>query len=248
MGKITLQFLGCGDAFGSGGRLNTCFLVSAGPTRFLIDCGATALPAMRRFRVRPNDIGLILLSHLHGDHFGGLPGFLLEAQLVSRRRGPLTITGPPGTGERLEQAMEVLYPHSSKTEWAFPLEVVELEPEVERRLPDGVTVTPYVVAHPSGAPSFALRIGCDGRVIAFSGDTEWTESLIPAAKEADLFIAECYSYERKVPHHTDLMTLRAHLDEIRPKRLVLTHMSPDVLDRRDVGGIERAKDGLVLEL
>ena len=72
--------------------------------------------------------------------------------------------------------------------------------------------------------------------------------LVPAARCADLFIAECYSYERKVPYHTDLMTLKAHLDEIRPKRLVLTHMSPDMLDRRDVGGLERAKDGLVVEL
>jgi ribonuclease BN (tRNA processing enzyme) len=246
MANVRLQFLGCGDAFGSGGRLNTCFLVEAGSERFLIDCGTTVLIGMRRFGVDPNGIGLILLSHLHGDHFGGLPIFLLDAGHPSKRRDPLTIAGPPGTRERLERAMEALYPNSSKTAWAFELVVVELEPERERRL-GGVTVTPYEVVHPSGAPSLALRIGCDGRTIAFSGDTEWTEALIPAARGADLFLAECYTYERKVKGHTDLKTLAAHLDEIAAKRVVLTHMSAEMLERPDVG-FERAEDGGVIEL
>ena len=249
-GTVSLRFLGCGDAFGSGGRLNTCFLVDHGGGRFLIDCGATALIAMRRFGVDPNGIRLVL----HGDHFGGLPVFLLDAHHVSKRRDPLTIAGPPGTRERLTQAMEVLFPDSSRTEWGFPLEVVELEPERERRFGShdggGVAVTPYVVSHRCGAPPFALRIACGGRTIAFSGDTEWTGSLVPAARGADLFIAECYTYGRKVPQHTDLKTLAAHLDEIRPKRMILTHMSADMLERSDseIGGLERAEDGRVVEL
>ena len=246
MAGVRLRFLGCGEAFGSGGRLNTCFLVEAGADRFLIDCGTTALIGMRRFGVDPNGIGLILLSHLHGDHFGGLPILLLDALHVSNRRAPLVIAGPPGTRERLERAMEALYPNSSKTAWAFGLEVVELELERERRL-GGVTVTPYEVVHPSGAPSLALRIACAGRTIAFSGDTEWTEALIPAARGADLFLAECYTYERKVKGHTDLKTLAAHLDGIGAKRVVLTHMSADMLERPDVG-FERAEDGAVIDL
>ena len=127
--------------------------------------------------------------------------------------------------------------------------MVELEIGRERRLGGGgVTVTPYEVAHFSGAPSLALRIGCDGRTIAFSGDTEWTGSLVPAAKGADPYIAECYTYERKVKGHTDLKTLAAHLGEIGAGRVVLTHMSPDMLERSDVGFEQRAEDGMVIEL
>jgi ribonuclease BN (tRNA processing enzyme) len=93
---MELRVLGCGDAFGSGGRFNTCFHVETSATRFLIDCGASALIAMRRFGVEPNGVETVFLTHLHGDHFGGLPFLILDAQLVSRRTAPLTIAGPPG--------------------------------------------------------------------------------------------------------------------------------------------------------
>lgn len=70
---MQLQFLGCGDAFGSGGRFSTCFMVTGATTRFPIDCGASSLIAMKRFGVDPNSIEAVPITHLHGDHFGGLP-------------------------------------------------------------------------------------------------------------------------------------------------------------------------------
>ena len=69
---MRLQFIGTGDAFGSGGRFNTCFLVESSGLRFLIDCGATSLTALNRFDVDPDSIDAVFISHLHGDHFGGL--------------------------------------------------------------------------------------------------------------------------------------------------------------------------------
>lgn len=51
-------------------RFNTCFHISASKTNFLIDCGASALIAMRRFGVEPKVIATIFLPHLHGDHSG----------------------------------------------------------------------------------------------------------------------------------------------------------------------------------
>ena len=111
-----LHFLGTGDAFGSGGRFNTCFLIERAGNSLLIDCGASSMIAMRRFGVDPNSIAAILLTHLHGDHFGGLPFFILDAQLVSRRTRPLAIIGPKGTAARSEALMEVSFPGSSKVE------------------------------------------------------------------------------------------------------------------------------------
>ncbi|HZA88711.1 MAG TPA: MBL fold metallo-hydrolase [Solirubrobacterales bacterium] len=245
--SVRVTFLGSGDAFGSGGRMNACFLVEADETRFLIDCGASSLIAMHRHGIDPNDVDSILLSHLHGDHFGGIPFLVLDSQFVSRRSERLTVAGPPGTRDRIEQAMEVLFPGSSQADHGFELDVVELEPERAHRL-GLVEVTPYVVNHPSGALPFALRIECEDKVIAYTGDTEWTESLIAAGRGADLLIAEAYFFDRQVAHHLDYMTLADRMADINPKRLVVTHMSEDMLARRDSLECEFAEDGKSIEL
>jgi ribonuclease BN (tRNA processing enzyme) len=244
---MELRFLGSGDAFGSGGWFHTCFHVTAAATRFLVDCGASSLVAIRRFGVDPNGIDTVLVTHLHGDHFGGLPFLILDAQFVSRRTQPLTLVGPPGLERRLRATMEDLFPGSSLAERRFALEVIELDPEV-RAAVNGVAVTPYLVRHECGAPPFALRLEADGKILAYSGDTEWTDALVPAARGADLFVCEAYVYERRIKQHLDLVTLLARLPEIGPKRLVLTHMSPDMLGRAAPEGCEKAEDGKVIRI
>src|SRR5713101_4995414 len=68
--NMHLQFVGSGDAFGSGGRFNTCFHVVAGELNFLIDCGASSLVAMKRLGIDRNAIDLIVLTHYHAHHCG----------------------------------------------------------------------------------------------------------------------------------------------------------------------------------
>jgi ribonuclease BN (tRNA processing enzyme) len=244
---MQLRFVGCGDALGSGGRSNTCFHVTGARVNFLIDCGASSLPALKRQGIARDDIDLILITHFHGDHFGGLPFLLLDAQFTRRTR-PLTIAGPEGIETRLSQVMEALFENSSKTKPRFDLSVVALKPE-EIKTFGAVTVTPFPVVHgESGGPFLAYRVEAEGRIIAYSADTEWTETLIPAARHADLFIAEAYYYDKVVKNHLNLTTLEAHLPEINAKRLVLTHMSDDMLERRDTLAYTTADDGMVVEL
>ena len=96
---MQLQFLGCGDAFGSGGRFNTCLHMTGERSNFLIDCGASSLVAMKRAGVLQNDIQAILVTHFHADHFGGLPFFMLDSQFFTGRTEPLVIAGPQGLEE-----------------------------------------------------------------------------------------------------------------------------------------------------
>jgi ribonuclease BN (tRNA processing enzyme) len=244
---MQLQFVGCGDAFGSGGRQNSCFHVTGDAVNLLIDCGATALPALKRLGIMRNDIELILITHFHGDHFAGLPFFLLDAQF-SRRTRPLVIAGPQGIEMRLAQVMEALFEHSSKTRQKFELSVVALTPEQTRHF-GAASVTPYSVVHgESGGPFLGLRVEAEGRSIAYSADTEWTETLIPLARDADLFIAEAYTYDKPVKNHLSLATLEAHLADIRPKRLFLTHMSEDMLSRLDTLRHAAAHDGMTVSV
>ena len=244
---MQVRFVGCGDAFGSGGRYNTCFHVTGERANFLIDCGASSLPALKRLGIVRDDFDLVLITHFHGDHFAGLPFLLLDAQF-GRRTRPLVIAGPQGIETRLAQVMEALFENSSRTKQRFDLSVVALEPEQAQDF-GAIKVTPFPVVHgESGGPFLAYRVEAEGRVITYSADTEWTQTLVPAGRDADLFIAEAYTYDRIVKNHLSLTTLEEHLDEIKPKRLVLTHMSDDMLGRLDTLAYTAASDGMIVEL
>ncbi len=243
---MRLRFLGTGDAFGSGGRFHTCFWLELESGNCLIDCGASSLTAMRRFNVDPMGVDTILISHLHGDHYGGLPFLLLLCHFGGRSR-PLLIAGPPGLAQRLWQACEVLFAGSSGLAWNFPVEFIELPP-AEPSAVGPLRVTAHEVQHPSGAPSYGLRLEVAGRTIAYSGDTEWCEALPLLARDADLFIIECYAFDRHVPLHLDYRTLMAERSRLECKRMVLTHMSDAMLDRLAEVEVEAAHDGMVIDL
>jgi len=246
-GRVRIRFLGTGDNFGSGGRFQACIHVAAGQTRFLIDCGASSLIAMKRAGIRTDQVDAILISHLHGDHFGGIPFFIIDAQLISRRETPLVIAGPPGLTRRVREAMEGFYPGASGVERRFAVEYVELK-ENEVALVGGLTVLPVSVVHGSGAPPYALRVRCAGKTIAYSGDTEWTDALRTVADGADLFICESYFFEKQMKNHLNYRTLMAHRAELGCKRMILTHMGQDLLDRLGEVELETAEDGMEVVL
>ena len=245
---MQLQFIGCGDAFGSGGRFNTCFHLTGRCTNFLIDCGASSLIAMKRLGIVQNDIQAILFTHFHADHFGGLPFFILDSQFFTKRTQPLTIAGPKGLEEWYVRVMETAFPGSSKTNQRFDITLKELQYEQTSEIGE-LHVTPYLVNHGNpGGPFVALRVQVENRIITYSGDTEWTEALIEAARNADLFIAEAYFRDKQVPLHLDLATLEEHLPEIGAKRVILTHMSDDMLARRADVSFESAEDGMTVNV
>ena len=241
---MKVRFLGSGDAFGSGGRFQTCIHLESAATQLIVDCGASSLIAMRRFGVDPLAIDTVILSHLHGDHFGGVPFLILDGQFKRRTR-PLVVVGPPGVEARVREAMEVLFPGSSRVERRFDTRFVELVDRVTLEI-GAVAITPFGVVHASGAPPFALRIACDGKIVTYSGDTEWTDNLIDAAGGADLFIAEALFFDKAVKYHLDLATLLSHRAQLACRRLVVTHMSEDMLRRLDGLEVEAAEDGKLM--
>ena len=117
---MRLTVAGCGDAFGSGGRANTCFWIESGDAVVALDFGATSVVALRRLELDPSRIDLVLLSHLHGDHFGGLPFLLLDGQFEGERTRPLTIVGPVGTGARLAGGLGGVLPGLLEQRLALP--------------------------------------------------------------------------------------------------------------------------------
>lgn len=245
---MQITFVGSGDAFGSGGRFNTCFHVAGQTTQFLIDCGASSLIALKRTSIVRNSIRTILVTHFHGDHFGGIPYFILDAQFFSKRTEPLTIVGPVGLRDWFERVMETAFPGSARAKRKFDIDFVEIETRKPNEI-NGIHVDAAKVRHgPVEGPFLAYRLTLDGRTIAYTGDTEWVDELIEIGRDADLLIAEAYFYDKQVPLHLDLATLRRKLPLIAPKRVVLTHMNDDMLSRLDGLPFETAEDGKVIEL
>jgi len=108
----------------------------------------------------------------------------------------------------------------------------------------GVGAQAWEASHPSGAPALILRLTVGGTVIAYTGDTAWTPAVAEAAHHADLLIAEAYYWDKAVPHHLRHADLSEH--EITARRVVLTHMSADMLARPTL--YETAHDGLVIRI
>lgn len=247
---MKLTIVGSGDAFGSGGRLQTCFHVAAGDLCFLIDCGATSLIGMARQGLDPGRVDAIFISHLHGDHFGGLVWWMLHAQHITRRERPLILVGPRGIEARYRAAAEALFPGSTAKELRFPLqffEHVEAAPFEWR----GLSCQVAEVCHPSGAPSYGLRFELGDKSLSFSGDTEWVDALVGLSEGVDLHINECFVFDEQLRYHTRWSLLREKLPSITAKRILLTHMSDAMLARADEINDPRiilSEDGMQLEI
>ena len=243
-----LQIVGCGDAFGTGGRFNTCFHLVGKNVNALIDCGASSLVGMNKLAIDRNAVSTILITHFHADHVGGVPFFILEANYVLKRKGRADHcrTARPQSalrrndGERLSG--------TANLQLSFPLTLHEVEIGKRNEI-SGMKVTPVRVVHDERAgPCLGYRCEVEGKTVAYSGDTQWTDAVIDIGRNADLFICEAYTRDKPINTHMALSALEKHLGEIKPKRLILTHMGIDMLAHRAEVPYETADDGKIVEL
>jgi ribonuclease BN (tRNA processing enzyme) len=245
--SVKITFAGTGDAFGSGGRLNTCILVEAPGICFAIDFGASSLIALKALDIPHNRIDVILLTHLHGDHCGGVSALMMDAMLGAKRETPLTIVGPKGTVAHLPKVQEALYPGSQTMTPKFAVETIDMEMMKPHEI-KGLKITTYPAIHTEATNPTSMRVEVAGKIIAYTGDSAWTEHMPELARGADLFISECYFFEKSVPFHMNYPDLAEHRDELDAKRILLTHMGPEMLARQDEVPEQCAHDGLVIEL
>src|SRR5260370_38155645 len=125
---VTVTLLGTGDAFASYGRSQSGYLIDAPGGRILMEAGPGLLPALKSNRIPTDSFDLLLISHLHGDHFGGLPVLLLEYMCETRRTQVLTIAGPAKLEERTWRLMRTMFPRFELEKIKHKLKFVLLEP------------------------------------------------------------------------------------------------------------------------
>jgi ribonuclease BN (tRNA processing enzyme) len=243
---VRIRFFGSGNAFADGGRSHACIHVSAPGASLLLDCGGSALPALTRADAA-DTIDAIAVSHLHGDHFGGIPYLVVQQHFAGRTR-PLTVAGPRDLAARLRGAEQALYPDffAKPGQPAFPVPVLTLG-GTETGL-GGAAVAALPVRHVAESDPHGLRVRVGGRLVAYSGDATWSEHLPAIARGADLFVCEATNFDLDDPSHIAYTTLMKHRGELDCGRIVLTHLGATTLARLRDLELEYAIDGLEIEL
>ena len=241
---IRLTFLGTGNAFADGGRGHACILVTAPEGRILLDCGGTAIAPLRR-ACDPAEVDAVAITHLHGDHFGGLTYLAMQQKYAPRTR-PLAIGGPPSLEERFRDATVALYRDFFASPLPYELRFTVLGPEPTGLGPAQVTAHP--VEHVPDSEPHGLRVRIGGKLIAYSGDARWSEALPALADGADIFICESTTYSVRDPVHLSALELAAHRGELRCERVIATHLGADSIAHLRSFGVDHAEDGTEIEL
>ena len=241
---MVVHCLGCGDAFSSGGRLNSSFYLKTSIGGVLLDCGASVLAGLKRGGYTLSDVDTIIISHLHGDHFGGLPFVLCEKLVTGSRRKSLSIIGPEEIEERTRQALACFFPGISMNADS-PVQFMTYSTE-SPLVHSALKITAFEAIHSPRTNPHMLRIEVDGKIISYSGDTAWTDEIVALADGADLFICEASAYRTKIRQHMSVKELEENRHRITAKKIVITHAGGDVLRHTDQLPFHLATDGEIL--
>ncbi|MCT1453316.1 MULTISPECIES: MBL fold metallo-hydrolase [unclassified Corynebacterium] len=227
---MKLTVLGCTGSLSAPGNPGTSYLVNAeeGQPGILMDFGPGALAALQEV-ADPSDAHLVF-SHLHADHCSDTASLIIWRRFhptqPARRRHILA--GPSYAPEHLGRLGSDGPDDIDDISDTFDVRAWNDQPmEI-----GPVTVTSFPVVHPA-VESKALRIEhtASGKVIAFSGDSAYTPTLIDAARNADLFLCEAAwgpDAREDTPEgmHMSGRDAGRIAREAGVKKLVLVHIQP----------------------
>ncbi|MHA2203475.1 MAG: MBL fold metallo-hydrolase, partial [Candidatus Hodarchaeales archaeon] len=226
--EVRIAFLGVGDAFASGGGKSASTFIEIEKQGILLDCGPHSLQALKESGRRTNDINIILISHYHGDHFGGIPFLLLEASIQQKRKKLLTIIGPPNIEKKVNELYTLLYETIAGNELPFPCDFRTLTPSTSPLEVNGLKIKAFKMQHTPEAQGY--RLETENTSIAYSGDTGWTDELIPLVEDTQLAIMECNFFNTELAIH-----LNYHqLSKLCPltDRMAIIHLGSEVIDQQ----------------
>jgi len=245
MSEVVL--VGTSDAFGSGGRRQSAYLLRAPSGGVLIDCGQTTGTGLAQLGIPRDEIDVILVSHFHADHFAGIPLFLLAALYQDARKHPIRVAGPPDIERRVRNAARALGHPLEDQQWGFPILFEELPAGAEMEI-GPVRVRAFATRHSPESHPHGVVVEAEDRRVSYSGDTGWFDELPAEVNGSELLLCECTFVQPSYAYHLSLAELALRRGEFDCGRMLLTHLGEEMRSLTDTGGFEVADDGGVVKL
>lgn len=244
--SITVTVLGSADAGAAGGNFYSCYFIKTEKHGILIDAGPTVMPALIKHGFSSDDVDLLLITHFHGDHIGGIPLLLLEAAIKYQRKNKLVIYCPVGGKNIIRKLCDLMYAGSDLTE-KVPLEFHEFEGEQKLKTAFGRLLT-FKAVHSKRANPHSLRLEIGEKILAFTGDTGWNENIPLLCENSDVFFCECSSLSKKIKTHLNLHQITDRLTQLKSKKIILTHLGDEMLKVKVKPTLVKAYLGLTINL
>lgn len=241
---LSVRVVGVGDAF-TARYYNACLLIESADTRLLVDAPPALARALRDLGDRGgpllglDDVDHVLITHLHGDHTGGLEQLLFWRRFVTGRRCSLHAIPEVLAGlweHRLRGGMDVLLDAAGERHplaLADYADVAPMPAAGEEFTVGDLTLAWRPTVH--HIPTSALRVRHGAASFGYSADTAFDPTLVAWLSSADLMF-----HETNYGVHTPLASL-VGLDASVRERMRLIHYS-DLHDVED-SPIACAKEG-----
>lgn len=217
----------------------------------LIDCGEGTTAQLLKADIPPENVNVLMFTHLHSDHFFGYGQFLLGGW--GRGRRELTVVGPKGIKEFHETIInmykdDIAYRVSlgRPENGVLDVKIIEFDQAGEIQVDIPAKVTAEKMVH--NVPTFGYRFEMEDKIIVFSGDTAPTPNIVELAREADVLVLDAALSKTGVYRDTkdpELLKIWENLQkehctpeqagdiaqEAGVKKLVMTHFLPNVIPK-----------------
>ena len=220
-------------------RLGISTLVEANGEKLLFDVGRGTNQRLYQSRINPRDITDIFLTHLHNDHYEGLPDLWMTPWFLLGRDHGFDLWGPAGT-EEMVQGMRTMFGHDleKRVNKFNPIKNLDIavHPLEDGVVFDenGVKVTAFPVEHSDGNPAYGFRVDYDGHSVVMSGDTTLNDNVVKYGAGADLIIHNVIAFSDRLSEMPEMQGVLAKLttpeqaakvfSQTRPKMAVYSHI------------------------
>ena len=240
--KVTL--LGTGTSFPDRTRVQSGILIEVDDYKILLDVGSGILQRLNHSNVDINCISAVFISHFHIDHCSDFHT-LVQSLWLSGYKDTLEVFGSPAYREWARGTNEIAFPYLLTK---IPINYKGLaENEAIQHKSLTVSVCPTLHGSMDGR---AFRVEHDGKSVVFSSDTAPCPEVINLAKGCDILIHECNWLDGIHPEgvHTSPSELRDIVEQVQPKKVILNHVSPEVVNQTDkvISTIVRRTDAEVV--